>query len=246
MDTRRWSVARLAKAIRQGAARRSRSALSNHRHLGLESLETRLCLSEVAGPLTTATYAGLETTAETARVSSQSESLAAVEISCDQSDPYRVGDVAELTALATGGTGDCEYAFWLRPVDGEWTLVRDWGPDPAWLWDTWDAAVGEYEIQVKARPMDDVEGQVVDSVGVSVRENADQLWARVIEPYLADDLWIRRDAYDAAHHLMVPLHVAFSSGRRDWQDQFADYYQRMMDAGMLSLEFYETESGCGA
>lgn len=181
MDTRWWLVARLAKAIRQGAARRSRSALSNQRHLGLEFLEARLCLSDVVSPLASPTYAALEPTAGTARVASESESLAGVKISGDPG-PYRVGDVVEFAALAAGGTGDCEYAFWLKPADGDRPPVRDWGPDPAWLWDTSGAAVGEYEIRVGARPAGDVEGQIADSLRVSVRENVDQLWTRVIEP----------------------------------------------------------------
>ena len=244
MGIRRWSVARLAKATRRGAAPRARTALSNRRHLGLELLEARLCLSDVVGllasPPSTApllvedlgSQAAGEPAFDNAPLPWRGESFAGVKITGDPG-PYRVGDVVEFVALADGGTGDCEYDFWRRPVDGAWTRVRDWGPDPAWLWDTSGAVAGEYEIRVGARPAGAVDGQVLDSVRVSIRENADQLWSRVIETYLADDLWSPRDGYDAAHYLMVPLHVAFSSGRQDWQGQFADYFQRMMDAGTL-------------
>ena len=73
-----------------------------------------------------------------------------------------------------------------------------------------------------------------DDTRESSAESAEQLWARIITPYLSDALWIERDAYDAAHHLMVPLHAAFSSGRAGWQGEFSDYFQRMLDAGTVA------------
>jgi hypothetical protein len=75
-----------------------------------------------------------------------------------------------------------------------------------------------------------------DAIGVaSLSPAVDDLWADTVEPYLADPLWIDRDAYDAGHYLMVPLHAAFYLGRRDWQADFAGYAQRFVDEGYAEL-----------
>jgi len=52
------------------------------------------------------------------------------------------------------------------------------------------------------------------------------LWSQTIAEYLSDDLWIERDRYDASHVLMVPMEAAFQLGVAEWQQQFADHFDR--------------------
>lgn len=67
------------------------------------------------------------------------------------------------------------------------------------------------------------------------REVAD-LWRTTVQPYLAGPLWIDRDAYDAGHYLMVPLHAAFYLDVPEWQDQFAEYADRFVVEGYAELD----------
>lgn len=48
--------------------------------------------------------------------------------------------------------------------------------------------------------------------------------------YLDDPLWTDRDAYDAGHNLMIPLHWAFSQNNKQLQTAFAEHFERMLDA----------------
>lgn len=48
--------------------------------------------------------------------------------------------------------------------------------------------------------------------------------------YLNDPLWIERDAYDAGHNLMIPLHWAFAKDSNQLQKAFADHFDRMLEA----------------
>jgi len=49
-------------------------------------------------------------------------------------------------------------------------------------------------------------------------------------PYLQSDLWIDRDAYDAGHYLMVPLHAAFRLNQPGWQLEFRQHIERFLAA----------------
>ncbi len=77
-----------------------------------------------------------------------------------------------------------------------------------------------------------------------------ELWASSIQPYLADDLWSDRDAYDAGHTLMVPLHAAFVFQNESWQATFSDHYQRFLTEdsgffekrGLAQLQYLYTAS----
>lgn len=44
-----------------------------------------------------------------------------------------------------------------------------------------------------------------------IAQQIDLLWERTISKMLKDPLWGERDAYDAGHYLMVPMHYAFKS-----------------------------------
>jgi hypothetical protein len=45
---------------------------------------------------------------------------------------------------------------------------------------------------------------------------------------LADRLWSDEQAYDAGHHLMIPLHAAFRRGHTGWQGAFAGHFERFV------------------
>lgn len=61
------------------------------------------------------------------------------------------------------------------------------------------------------------------------------LWDQVITPYVAEDLWTDRDAYDAGHYLMVPLMAAFSIGSSVEQQELASFFERFASTANLSL-----------
>ncbi|MGB7522121.1 MAG: hypothetical protein WA896_21030 [Spirulinaceae cyanobacterium] len=52
------------------------------------------------------------------------------------------------------------------------------------------------------------------------------LWRRVMQPLLSDPLWQERNAYDAGHYLMLPLHGAFASEYQPWIDDFDHFFER--------------------
>ena len=56
----------------------------------------------------------------------------------------------------------------------------------------------------------------------------DELWNATVRPFLRDPLWRAEYAYDAGHHLMVPLFAAFTMPRRDWQHDLATHYARFV------------------
>lgn len=62
-----------------------------------------------------------------------------------------------------------------------------------------------------------------------------RLWQATVHPYLNDDLWTDRDAYDATHYLMVPLHAAFYLNRRPWLDDLAGQAERLAGEGWSEL-----------
>ncbi len=64
----------------------------------------------------------------------------------------------------------------------------------------------------------------------------DKLWEDTISPYLKESLWDLRDSYDAGHHLMVPLHAAFSGKNIRWQQQFNDHFSRFLKAYPAAVE----------
>jgi hypothetical protein len=52
---------------------------------------------------------------------------------------------------------------------------------------------------------------------------------------LSQPLWIERDAYDASHHLMVPMHAAFALGDREKIERFASFFSSFRAAGTDNL-----------
>lgn len=54
------------------------------------------------------------------------------------------------------------------------------------------------------------------------------LFAHCVGVLLEEDLWTERDAYDAGHYLMIPMHYAFRSG--DWETvgMFSAFFSRFL------------------
>lgn len=56
----------------------------------------------------------------------------------------------------------------------------------------------------------------------------DDLWGETIHQILQDDLWIERDAYDAGHYLMIPMHYAFLSKDIKKMNEFEIFFKRFL------------------
>jgi hypothetical protein len=56
-----------------------------------------------------------------------------------------------------------------------------------------------------------------------------------VDDLLSQPLWVDRDAYDASHHLMVPMHAAFSLGRREEIERYATFFSNFRATGTGSL-----------
>jgi hypothetical protein len=52
---------------------------------------------------------------------------------------------------------------------------------------------------------------------------------------LSQPLWIERDAYDASHSLMVPMHAAFAQGRRWEIERYASFFSSFRTTGTASF-----------
>ncbi|MBV6458896.1 MAG: hypothetical protein HONBIEJF_02035 [Fimbriimonadaceae bacterium] len=72
---------------------------------------------------------------------------------------------------------------------------------------------------------------------ISAATNAklDAAYATTISAYIADPLWETRDAYDAAHDLLIPLTHAFQNGEEARIQAFAEFYARFLNDGQATL-----------
>ncbi|MEP7364302.1 MAG: aryl-sulfate sulfotransferase, partial [Acidobacteriota bacterium] len=74
-----------------------------------------------------------------------------VTVAASRPEPLFLGDRQTFTAAAAdAGSGEVWYRYRVRPVPGEFRLVRDFAPSPTFEWTTLDGE-GAYEIQVSAR-----------------------------------------------------------------------------------------------
>ncbi|WP_326907835.1 copper amine oxidase N-terminal domain-containing protein [Sedimentibacter sp. MB31-C6] len=56
-----------------------------------------------------------------------------------------------------------------------------------------------------------------------------KLWDDTIKTYLSSELWTDRDAYDAGHYLMIPLHTAFKYNEEEWKNQFSEHFHKFVE-----------------
>jgi hypothetical protein len=89
-----------------------------------------------------------------------------------------------------------------------------------------------------ARPRQSLQAaSVVDRAlvvnGVLARERS--LWRSVMRPYLADPLWLDRDAYDTGHNLLIPVHAAWVTRDANWIRDLRSHLRRFMDGGVDEL-----------
>jgi hypothetical protein len=56
----------------------------------------------------------------------------------------------------------------------------------------------------------------------------DFLWQDAIHQMLQEPLWRERDAYDAGHYLMIPMHAAFVSRDENKTDDFDKFFKRFI------------------
>jgi len=75
--------------------------------------------------------------------------------------PQAAGTSIVVTATS-GGCSTPEYAFWVQPQGGAWTLQRDYGA-PSWTWNTTGRTPGTYELGVWARQVES--GHSYDAYG---------------------------------------------------------------------------------
>lgn len=66
-------------------------------------------------------------------------------------------------------------------------------------------------------------------------EESENFEGRSAVALLSQPLWIDRDAYDASHHLMVPMHAAFSEGRREQIAKYAEFFSAFRTTGMADF-----------
>ncbi|NLW44487.1 MAG: hypothetical protein GXY92_04825 [Syntrophomonadaceae bacterium] len=64
----------------------------------------------------------------------------------------------------------------------------------------------------------------------------DDLAQATIVPYLSQELWIKRDIYDAGHRLMVPLHYAFANDDNKLIQSFEDHFTRFLNEGLSKVD----------
>ena len=60
-------------------------------------------------------------------------------------------------------------------------------------------------------------------------EEEENLWTKTVALAIEEDLWTKRDMYDAAHYLMVPMHYAFYDRDSDKISAFHDFFARFIE-----------------
>jgi hypothetical protein len=62
------------------------------------------------------------------------------------------------------------------------------------------------------------------------------LWNNVVADGLQTPLWAKGNAYNAGHFYMLPLHAAFQFNNYEWQQQFANHFERFVIDGYFDVE----------
>jgi hypothetical protein len=64
---------------------------------------------------------------------------------------------------------------------------------------------------------------------------SEDLTAPIAMELLSQPLWTERDAYDASHHLMVPMHATFAQGSRAEIERYARFFSNFRTTGVASF-----------
>lgn len=62
------------------------------------------------------------------------------------------------------------------------------------------------------------------------------LWNNKVTAGLKTPLWAKGNAYNAGHYYMLPLHAAFQFNNYEWQQQFAQHFERFVSDGKYEVE----------
>lgn len=73
-----------------------------------------------------------------------------VQLTSDHNNPIKIGQNITISAVATGGTGEYEYRFWLKSDNG-WSVFQEYSSNNTWVFETSAYAPGIYYVQVDAR-----------------------------------------------------------------------------------------------
>jgi hypothetical protein len=77
----------------------------------------------------------------------------------------------------------------------------------------------------------------IDSIeNASIDSNTIALWNKVVANGLNTPLWAKDNAYNAGHFYMLPLHAAFQFNNYEWQQQFAQHFERFVVDGYFDVE----------
>ena len=60
------------------------------------------------------------------------------------------------------------------------------------------------------------------------KEFIDNKWEKLISPYLLEELWNEKNAYDACHFLMVPLHYTFQEREKVYMEDFRNQFRKFL------------------
>ena len=91
-----------------------------------------------------------DTAKETLYTLSPPPPCTSVNVTTSVPSPQSPGVSITFTAAAAG-CAPAQYRFWLLAPGGSWQLMRDWGSDTAWTWNTAGAVPGSYSVMVWAR-----------------------------------------------------------------------------------------------
>jgi len=79
------------------------------------------------------------------------------------------------------------------------------------------------------------------STNINYSDNINLLWQNTIHKILQDPLWKERDAYDAGHFLMIPLHIAFISQDHNKINDFSTFFKNFTEKhSQDNFEFLNT------
>jgi len=144
------------------------------------------------------------------------------------SDPVFVSDdTVRVDVPETDVASEYEYRFWMQSDSG-WELLQDTSKRTFW---TGTLPHGTYTIRVEAVNAVDASLQWQSMTELSVRESDQELWDRLVTPYLEEELWSSDFRYDASNFLMVPLVDAFESGNVERQLEFQAHFERLLIHG---------------